>query len=87
MVLSNPKRLVDNEIRNYLEQKYNIHMITSHLKKTNKRIIPFKRLMLKLNISKRKFYPRLKIIKSFYAKSKKFRWSIERGKFIRKEVL
>jgi len=87
MILSNPKKLMDNEIKEYINYKYNIETIASHLRKTNKKVIPFKKLMSKLNISKRKFYPRLRILKKFYTKSEKFNWSIKRGKFIRKEVL
>ncbi len=87
MVLSNPKNLIDNEIKEYIKYKYNIETIASHLRKTNKKVIPFKKLMSKLNISKRKFYPRLRILKKFYTKSEKFEWSIKRGKFIRKEAL
>ena len=87
MVLVNPERLIDNEIKDYIEHKYNLERIISYLKKTNKKVISFRRLMNKLRLSKRKFYPRLGIIKNFYAKSKNFRWYIKRGKFIKKEAL
>ncbi|MFH1641639.1 MAG: hypothetical protein ABIC04_01940 [Nanoarchaeota archaeon] len=87
MILSNPKKLIETDIKDYIERKYDINRITSHLKKTNKSVIPFKGLMNKLNLSQRKFYPRLNIIKIFYSKSHKFKWNITRGKFIKKKVV
>ena len=82
-VLSQPEKL-ENEVKEYIEHKYDISRITEHLERTNKRVIHFKKLMLKLKLSKRMFYPRLNIIKKLYPKSKNFRWDIKRGKFVKK---
>jgi len=83
MILSNPDRIIANEVENYIKYKYDVDLITKHLKRSKKKVISFEKLRKKLGLSKRKFYPRLNIIKSFYSKSKNFKWSIQRGGFIR----
>ncbi|MFH0868014.1 MAG: hypothetical protein V1831_01760 [Candidatus Woesearchaeota archaeon] len=74
---------LDSAINDYVSKKYSLKKITGLLKRSNKKIIPFREIREMLDISKRKFYPRLKIIKKYLIGKSNFKWTVKRGKFVR----
>jgi hypothetical protein len=74
---------LDSDIHNYVSKKYSLEEITNILKKSNRNNIPFSEIRKMLDISKRVFYPRLRIIKKFFMNKSDFNWSIKRGRFVR----
>ena len=57
--------------------------ITDILSTSNKDVVTFNEIRKQLKLSKRRFYPRLKIIKKHFSNNKEFKWSIKRGKFVK----
>jgi len=74
---------LDSAINDYISKKYALKKITGLLKRSNKKIISFLEIREMLDISKRKFYPRLKIINKHLIGKPNFNWTIKRGKFVR----
>lgn len=73
----------DLYVQNYVSKKYSLEKITNILKKSNRTTISFSEIRKMLNISKRMFYPRLRILKRYFMNKSDFNWSTKRGRFVR----
>jgi len=74
---------LDLAIHDFVSKKYSLEKITDFLKKSDKKNISFQEIRKVFNISKRMFYPRLRIIKKYFMERPDFNWTIKRGKFMR----
>ncbi len=77
------QRDLELSIKRFLEKKYSLDKITDYLARANKNEISFNEVRIMLNISKRMFYPRLRVIKKYFINSPNFEWSLKRGRFVR----
>ncbi len=74
-----------SSIQNFVFKKYSLKKITGFLRSSNKKNISFHEIRKMLDMSKRRFYPRLRIIKKYVSGKPDFNWGIKRGKFVRLE--
>lgn len=83
-LLASQKNL-DSSIHEFISRKYSLDDIANLLRGTRRKSIPFMEIRRTLNISKRKFYLRLKIIKKYFEYVRGLKWSVRRGRFVRLE--